>query len=260
MRVLGAFCTAAALMLGLCTASLASERTTIRFGTGTSYAPFYYLDRTNRSQGFEIDVARALCEHLNMRCEFIPDDWPSLIPGLLSHKFDALVASLSVTDARKKQIAFTVPYYRTAMAFLALSASPITDVSPQAMKGRKIGAQIGTNAARYLDDRYEGAGVEIRLYPTQDEAYLDLQSGDIDAVLGDKVGFMAWMQKHASKTCCRFVGEDVTDRNYVGDGIAFAVRKEDNTLRSDLNRAIGDILADGTYKRINDKYFPFSVY
>lgn len=260
MRTLGALCTTAALMLGLCTASLAAERTTIRFGTGVSYAPFYYFDMANRPQGFEIDIARALCKHLEMRCEFVPDDWPSLIPGLLSHKFDAVVASLSITAARKKQIAFTVPYYRTAMAFLALDKSPITDVSPQAMKGRRIGAQTGTTAARYLNDLYAPAGVEIRLYTTQDEAYLDMLNGDTDLVLGDKVGFMAWLQKHSSKTCCRFVGEDVTDPDYVGGGIAIGVRKEDDALRRDLNRAIGDILADGTYKRINDKYFPFSVY
>jgi len=176
------------------------------------------------------------------------------IPALLAGKVDAIVASMSITEERKKKVAFTDRYYRTPMQFVAPSGSTVTDVSPAAMKGKIIGAQSSTTGATYLEETYKDS--EVKLYATQDEANADLAAGRLDFGLADKFVLYEWLKTDAGK-CCKFVGPDLMDVNPDGQGIA--VRKEDTALLADLNKALAAIKADGTYKTINQKYFPFSI-
>ena len=245
---------AAAAVLALTAATAQAE--TVRIGTEGAYPPFNSVDSSGQLVGFDIDIAKALCEKMKVECTFVAQDWDGIIPALLAKKFDAIVASMSITDERKEKVAFTAPYYQTPGSFIAPKDTKITDISPAALKGKTIGTQSSTTAAVYLEEKYKDS--EIKLYPTQDEANADLAAGRLDGILADKFVLYEWLEKSSDGKCCTFVGPDLKDVNPQGTGIA--VRKEDNALREKINAAIKEIVADGTYKKINAKYFPFDIY
>ncbi len=254
MKLKSLVITAAALMLGAGVAQADIKK--VRIGTEGAYPPFNSVDSSGQLVGFDIDIAKAMCEKMKVECTFVAQDWDGIIPALLSKKFDAIVASMSITDERKEKVAFTIPYYQTPGNFVAPKDTKLTDISPAGLKGKSIGAQSSTTGSVYLEDKYKGS--EIKLYQTQDEANADLAAGRLDAVLADKFVLYEWLEKTDAGKCCKFVGPDLADVNPQGTGIA--LRKEDNELREMFNKAIKEIVADGTYKKINAKYFPFDIY
>ena len=237
--------------------AMAKEWKTVRIGTEGAYPPFNYFDSARQLQGFDIDIAKALCDKMKVKCVFVAQDWDGIIPGLLAKKYDAIVASMSITEERKKKVDFTDPYYRSPAIFVAPRDTDITDVSPKGMKGRTIGAQSSTIHANYLEDNYKDS--TIKLYKTQDEVNADLAAGRLDAQLADKLVLFEWL-KTKDGQCCKFIGKDITDPKWFGIGAGIAIRKEDQDLKAMFNKALKEILADGTYARINKKYFPFSIY
>ncbi|MGE0230727.1 MAG: ABC transporter substrate-binding protein [Flavobacteriaceae bacterium] len=240
----------AAALVG--SAAQAKDWSKIRIGTEGAYPPFNYFDSNNQLQGFDIDIAKALCEEMKAECTFVAQDWDGIIPALLANKYDAIVASMSITDERKQQVDFTDKYYTNALNFVAVKGAP-PQVTPEALAGKTLGAQSSTVSANVLEDKYKGA--TIRLYPTQDEAYADLAAKRLDAVLADTGPTSLWL-KTDDGNCCAFLGEPVVK----DDEIGIAVRKEDTELKEAFNKALAAIIENGTYKKVNEKYFPFSIY
>lgn len=222
----------------------------IRIGTEGAYPPFNMVDAKGQVTGFDIDIAKALCAELKAECQIITQDWDGIIPALNGKKFDAIVASMSITDERKQAVDFTDPYYTNKLQFIAPKTSKF---APNKLKGLVLGAQRATISGTWLEEHVKDA--EIKLYDTQDNAYLDLASGRLDAILADKFVNWEWLKSDAGKEF-EFKGEPV----YNDDKIAIAVRKGDDALRQKLNGALKTIVANGTYKKINDKYFPFNIY
>lgn len=233
--------------------------TELRLGVSGNYPPFTSIDENHRFKGFEIDIALALCKRMNVTCEFVKLEWRDMIPGVVAGSIDAIFASMSITEERKKQIAFSNRYYQTPASIVARKALNLRDASPAGMKGRVVGVQMGTLHEDYLQDVYLPAGTVPKVYATQSEAQFDLARGLIDAIMVDKLGAYAWLATNQGK-CCAYAGKDLDDVRYVGEGVGVGLRKEDGELRDMINNAIDEIIADGTYKKINDKYFPFSVY
>jgi polar amino acid transport system substrate-binding protein len=246
---------AALLVLG---AGAAAAQETLRLGTEGAYPPFNFTDASGKVTGFDVDIGLALCEKMGVECEVVAQDWDGIIPGLLAKKYDFIIASMFITDERKKQVSFTDPYYVAAMTHAAPKDSGITEFTDEAMAGKVIGAQSGTTQANYVQQVYPSA--DIRLYPTQDEVNLDLASGRLDLQVGDMLPLLEWVNNTEDGACCELIGEPITDPKFVGEGVGIAVRQEDNELREKLNAALKEIRADGTYKAINDKYFPLDVY
>jgi polar amino acid transport system substrate-binding protein len=238
-------------------AATASAEMKIRIGTEGAYPPFNFKDASGELKGFDIDIAKALCAEMKAECTFVAQDWDGIIPALLAKKYDAIVASMSITEERKKKVAFTDKYYSTPAKFIVDKKSGISDVSVAAMKGKTIGAQGSTIHSNFLEDLYKGS--TIKLYKTQDEANADLASGRLDAVLADSAVLLEWLKKKEG-SCCTFTGPGFNDPKYFGVGAGIAVRKGEGELVAAFNKAIAAILKNGTYKKINDKYFPFSVY
>ncbi|NFV79210.1 ABC transporter substrate-binding protein [Magnetospirillum aberrantis] len=222
----------------------------IRFGTEGAYPPFNQIDASGKLTGFDVDIANALCVQLKAECTIVTQDWDGIIPALNGKKFDALVASMSITPERQQAVDFTDPYYTNKLQFVAAKGS---DFSPVKLKGLVLGAQRATIAGTWLEEHVKDA--EIKLYDTQDNAYLDLSSGRLDAILADKFVNWDWLKSDGGKDF-EFKGEPVFDN----DKVAIAVRKGDDALRQKLNGALKAIVANGTYKKINDKYFPFNIY
>ena len=221
----------------------------VRIGTEGAYPPFNMIDKNGKPAGFDVDIAGALCEKMGADCTFVTQDWDGIIPGLLARKYDAIVASMSITDERKKAVDFTDRYYSNSLRFIAKKGSGI---DPNKLKGKSIGAQRATIAANYAEGVKEA---NAKLYDTQENAYLDLSSGRIDLLVTDMLPGYDWLQSEQGKGF-EFIGENID----IDDKIGIAVRKGDDKLRKSLNKAIAAIIADGTYAKINAKYFPFSIY
>ncbi|WP_245594995.1 ABC transporter substrate-binding protein [Gemmobacter nectariphilus] len=246
---------AGALAIGLAAPANAEK---LVIGTEGAYPPFNFVQTDGTIAGFDVDIGLALCKQIGAECTVVAQDWDGIIPGLLAKKYDMIIASMFITEERKKQVDFSAPYYKAAMTHVVPKDSAITEFTPEALKGKVIGAQSGTTQAEYIQATYPDA--DIRLYPTQDEVNLDLASGRIDLQGGDMLPMLDWTTKSADGACCKLAGEPITDPKFVGEGVGIAVRKEDGDLRERLNKALDEIRANGTYKTINDKYFPIDVY
>ncbi len=244
------FCTALTLMLP---ASTARADEPLRVATEGFYSPFNYFDEDGALAGFDIDIARALCAQMQVACELVAQGWEALIPGLLAGDYDAIIASMSITEDRKKQVAFSDPYYSNALSFVGEAASGLKP-EKRSLAGKAVGTQAATISADYLANHWSDV-VRIELYGTQEDAFRGLANGAVDLVMGDLYASYAWLQTEAGKDF-RFIGDPID----IDDRIAIAVRQEDETLRRRLNAALAAILADGTYTEINLRYFQFDIY
>ncbi len=242
---------AMAAALVLATPALAADK--LRIGTEGAYPPFNQIDASGNVVGFDVEIAKALCVKMQAECEIVTSDWDGIIPALNARKFDFIAASMSITDERKQAVDFSDPYYTNKLQFIAPKSVDFkTDEA--SLDGKVIGAQRATIAGTWLEDNL-GDVVQVKLYDTQENAYLDLAAGRVDGVLADKLVNWEWLKSDAGKDF-EFKGEPVYD----DDKIGLAVRKGDDALRDKLNAALKAIVEDGTYKQINDKYFPFSIY
>ncbi len=257
MRIAIHLAAAALAVAGLTGAAMASDWTKVRIGTEGAYPPFNFVDTNGELQGFDVDIAKALCAEMKVECEFVAQDWDGIIPALLANKYDAIIASMSITAERKEKVDFTGKYYSTPPALIAPKDTALSATDPASLSGKTIGAQSATTHATFLEDTYTDS--TIKLYTTQDEANLDLASGRLDAVMADSVVLGEWL-KTDDGGCCIMVGAVENDPRYFGEGAGIAVRKGEDDLREMFNTAIQAIIANGTYKEINDKYFEFSVY
>ncbi|ANC00621.1 MULTISPECIES: ABC transporter substrate-binding protein [Pseudomonas] len=250
MQTYKKFLLAAAATLVMSANALAAEK--LRMGIEAAYPPFNNKDASGNVVGFDKDIGDALCAKMKVECSVVTSDWDGIIPALNAKKFDFLVSSLSITDERKQAVDFTDPYYSNKLQFIApKNADFKTDKA--SLKGKTIGTQRATLAGTWLEDHY-GSDVDVKLYDTQENAYLDLIAGRIDGILADKYVQYEWLKSKDGQNY-EFKGDPVEE----SDKIGIAVRKGD-PLREKLNAALKEIIADGTYKKINDKYFPFSIY
>jgi lysine-arginine-ornithine-binding protein len=228
----------------------------IKIATEGVYPPFNYMEG-GKLTGFDVDIANALCAKAKLDCEIVTQDWDGMIPGLLAGKYNAIVASMAITDERKQKVNFSAPYYNTPAKFMASKEAAIKDVSPAALAGKIVGVQGSTSQSKLLEEKYPG--VEVKTYTAVDDASADLAAGRVDVVFSDKVLLDAWLKKSSEGACCELVGEDVRDPA-LGAGKGVAVGKENPELLAKFDQALKEILSDGTYKAINDKYFTFSIY
>ncbi len=250
---------AAASALYLATAGMAAaqEMKKIRIGTEGAYPPFNEMTAAGELVGFDIDIAKALCEKMEAECEFVTQDWNGIIPALQAGKYDAIIASMSITDERKQQVDFSGKYYNTPPAIAVSKDSPLTEATPETMDGVTLGAQQATTHSNYAEAKLPG--VELKLYPSAEEYKLDLQSGRIDAAIDDVVVLSQWIETPEG-ACCKILGTLTPDPVINGEGAGIAVRKGDDELREAFNKAIDEIRADGTYDTISKKYFDFDVW
>ncbi|NRN28567.1 arginine ABC transporter substrate-binding protein [Photorhabdus heterorhabditis] len=237
-----------ATLLGTVTLSAtATEKETIRFATEATYPPFEFIDANNKIQGFDIDLANALCTKINATCTFTNQSFDSLIPSLKFRRFDALAAGIDITPERQKQVDFTDTYYDNSATFISVKGK-ISSIAN--LKGKQVGIQNGTTHQKYLMEQQQ----EIKTVPydSYQNAILDLKSGRLDAVFGDTAVVNEWLKKNENLVT---VGDKVTDPNYFGIGLGLAVRKGNKALQEKLNKALTDIKQDGTYDIIYKKWF-----
>jgi arginine/ornithine transport system substrate-binding protein len=236
----------------------AQEKEKLRIGVEGAYPPFSSVTPEGELVGFDIDIAKALCDEMQVECTLVQQDWDGIIPALLARKYDAIVASMSITEERKQKVDFTKKYYQTPIRFVAKKDAGI-EISKDGLTGKKIAVQRATTHDSFLTDNY-GDVVEIVRYGTLDEAKLDLVAGRVDLLFADSIALSEGLLKTPEGADFELVGPAFSDPKWFGEGAGIAVRKGDTELKEKLNLAIDEIRANGTWDRIAEKYFDFDVY
>jgi ABC-type amino acid transport substrate-binding protein len=228
----------------------------ITIATEGAFPPFNYLDRKGLPAGFEMELAQEACQRIKAECEFVALKWDQLIPGLLDKKFDIIMSSMEVTRERRQRMGLSRRYYLSPGAFIAPKGAPY-DGPPSLLRNKRIGIVRDSMHADWADKSFRRSA-QLKRYASIQEALAGLANDEVDAVFGDKARLWLWSQKPEGK-CCELVGQDIKDTQTLGVGVAAGLRKEDAKLREALNKAFGEMVADGTYKKINEKYFPFAL-
>ena len=248
---------AAMLMLAACSNSTAPEESavaddsatdapiSVKIATESSYKPFSYTDADGKLIGYEVELVDALCAQMQAECELISQDWDGLIPGLNAQKFDAIIAGMSITSERLDFFVFTDPYFYTGIILIGKKGDNITVAD---LDGQPVASQRSTVSSQYLQDEYPNA--DIKLYDTQDNAYLDLTSGRVRAMMSDKVTGIDWLKTEAG-TDYEVKGEEISTDE---DAMGIAFRKGD-PLVGKFNTALAELKANGTYDQITGSYF-----
>jgi ABC-type amino acid transport substrate-binding protein len=225
----------------------------LRIGTNGHYPPFSFYNGDGRLTGFEVDLGNQLCDIIDASCQWEAMSFRELIPALLEGRIDAIMGSVAITAERRKRIAFSAKYYSTPIRFIAERNLTLT-IDPARLAGLRIGAAIDTTHADYLA-RHFSAAVGPTLYTAQQELLSALIDGQLDVVLGD--GLALWHFLNTPQGAAfTWVGNPI----YVDEGIGVAVRPNARELLDRFNGAIDKVLKNGTYLRINTRYFPFPVY
>ncbi|MDP3817050.1 transporter substrate-binding domain-containing protein [Pseudomonas sp.] len=244
------------MIFGSCVSAQAQSGV-VRIATEGAYPPYNFVNPDGSLGGFDVDIANALCTEMKVQCKLVKQDWDGIIPGLLAKKYDAIVASMAITPERQQKVAFSDKY--EGGYSMLFGSKGLTDSSPAAMQGKVIAVQKGSIQENFAKDHYEKAGISLHRYPDTQTAMMDLTAGRVDAVVLE-VGIVYEATKDASLADYHGFGEKFQDPKYFGTGSGIAVRKQDQVLLGQFNQALKTILANGTYKQINDKYFPYNQY
>lgn len=229
---------------------------TLRVAVEGADPPFNFIDKDGNLAGFDVDLARALCAHLQMRCELMQQNWDGMIPGLLLGKYDAIVSSMAITEARRHVMSFTDPYYAPLPTrFVARKGSDLMATAKD-LAGKRAGVQRATIQERLLRAHFPKA-VPV-LYDSEGAAEQDLVAGNVDLIVADASAIARFLGTDQGRDF-EVVGPPVVDPAVSGTGAGIALRQEDGDLLVALNQALAAIRADGTYKKLNAKYFAFDI-
>lgn len=229
---------------------------TLRIGVEGAYAPFSMKEADGTLSGFDIDIALALCAQLERDCELVEQEWDGMIPALIANKYDAIVASMSITEDRRKRVDFTEKYYFTPSRFIAKEGATI-ELTREGTAGVKIGVLRGTTLQCYVEKHFPDA--DLKLYNTQEDVFADLVAGRLDLQLNNTLQAMDGFLNTDQGQGFAFLGPNLDDVECLGEGTGIAVRKGD-ALADELSTAILAIRENGVYQSINDKYFTVDIY
>lgn len=229
------------------TDSASTDDNVLRIATEGAYAPFNYTNADGTLGGFDIEIANAICADMQVTCEIMAQDWDGIIPGLKAGKYDAIVAAMSVTPERAQQVAFTDPYFSNALVFLAKKDSTFDPAKVTDINAHSIAAQRSTISSQWLENTYPKA--DMKLYDTLSNAFLDLGAGRVDAMISDKLPAIEWLSSTSGNNYV-LKGAEID----INDNFAIAVRPND-ALQAKINASLSNIKANGTYDKINQKYF-----
>ncbi|BBF87087.1 histidine ABC transporter, histidine-binding periplasmic protein precursor HisJ [Aquitalea magnusonii] len=231
----------------------------IRFGVDASYAPFESKAPNGQLVGFDIDLGNEICARLKAKCVWVENDFDGMIPALKAKKFDGVLSSMSINEARLKEINFSAKLFNTPTRMVAKAGSGLQPTAAS-LKGKRVGVEQGTIQEAYAKAHWAPGGVEVVPYQNQSLVLADLASGRLDASLQDAIQADEGFLKKPEGKGFAFAGGNLNDPKTLGTGAGIGLRKEDTDLKAAIDKAIAGMLKDGTYKKIEKKYFTFDVY
>ena len=230
----------------------------IRFVTDDEYPPFGYLGPDGALTGFNVDLARAVCDELKVACTVQARRWDALIEPLEAGQADAAIASLAITPQMRKRVDFSSPYYRTPARFVAKRGQEGAAPDPRVLAGRTIGVQQRTAHEAYLRAFFPKS--EIRSFESQAALRSALKRGEVETIFGDGVTMAIWLNGADAEGCCAFRGGPFTESRYFGEGVGVAVKKDNAPMRRIIDYALSRIADRGVYADLYLKYFPVGFY
>jgi polar amino acid transport system substrate-binding protein len=230
----------------------------IRFLTEFDYPPFNYAGPDGQPAGFNIDLARMICEEIKTTCTIQARRFDTLIEALNGNGGDAIIASLAATPEMRRRVDFSDPYYRTPARFISRKDVEVDDVRPADLEGRRVGVVAGTAHEAYLRALF--TEVELHAYPSADEARAALRRGEVDLLFGDGIALAFWLNGTDSAGCCVFRGGPFLESRFFGEGIGIAVRRGNDVLRQAFNWALFRLWESGKFTDLWLRYFPISPF
>jgi lysine-arginine-ornithine-binding protein len=246
-----ALCVALALAAG---GAYAKDWSTIRFGVDASYAPFESKAPDGKLVGFDIDLGNEICRRMKAKCVWVEQDFDGMIPALKAKKFDGVLSALTITPQREQQIAFSSKLFNTPTRLVAKQGSNLQPTIAS-LKGKSVGVEQGSIQETYAKENWAPKGINVVPYENQDQVYLDLQSGRLDAALQDEIQADLGFLKTPRGAGFAFAGPEIPT-----GAAAIGLRKDDADLKAEIDKTIAGMIQDGTYKKIESKYFDFDVY
>jgi len=249
----------AVLLFGSALNAQARDWAAIKFGVDPSYAPFESKAPDGKLVGFDIDLGNEICARLRAKCVWVENDFDGMIPALNARKFDGILSSMGVTPQRAEQVAFSSKLFNAPARLVAKTGSGLQP-TPESLKGKTVGVEQGSVEETYTKTYWEQKDVKVVPYQNQDQVYADLLSGRLDAALQDEVQADIGFLKTPRGASFEFAGRELVDPKILGDGTGIGMRKEDSDLKAKVDKAIADMIKDGTYKKLERKYFDFDIY
>jgi polar amino acid transport system substrate-binding protein len=228
----------------------------IRFMTEVDYPPFDYAGPDGNPTGFNVELARALCEELHVTCTVQMRRFDTLFDALNDNRGDAAIASISVTPDSRKRADFSDPYYRPVARFVVRHETRMDDVTPERIEGKKVAVVAGTAQEQYLRALFTEA--ELRPYRTAEAAREALRRREVDLLFGDGYSLAFWLNGTDSAGCCEFAGGPFVESRYFGEGIGVAVKRGNDTLRMAINWALFRLWEKGRFTDLWLRYFPIN--
>jgi polar amino acid transport system substrate-binding protein len=230
----------------------------IRFLTELDYPPFNYAGADGNPVGFNVDLARQLCDEIRANCTIQARRFELLLDALDDNRGDAVIASIAITPATRRRADFTDAYYRTPARFVARADSPIHDVLPELVEGKKIAVVAGTAHEAFLKEMFTAA--EVRSYANAEAARDALRNKDVDLLFGDGVTLAFWLNGSDSAGCCVFRGGPFLESRFFGEGVGIVVKRGNDLLRQALNWALFRDWEKGGFTDLWLRYFPISPF
>ncbi len=225
---------------------------------GKFVSPFNFTGPDGNPAGFNVDLARQLCEEIKVTCTIQMRRFETLLDAIASNRGDAIIASLAVTPQMRARLDFTDPYYRAPARFVSRRDAVMAEVRPEYLEGKKVGAVAGSSHEAYLKAMFTDA--ELHSYPNDDALRLALRRGEVDFIFGDAISLAFWINGTDSGECCAFSGGPFVESRYFGEGIGIAVRKGNDLLRQALNWALFRVWEKGRYTDLWLRYFSVSPF
>ena len=230
----------------------------IRFLTDVDYPPFDYAGQDGNPIGFNVNLARLICDEIKTACTIQARPFDTLLDALNDNKGDAVIASIAATAETRVRADFSDPYYRTPARFVARVDSPVGDVLPELVAGKKIAVVVGTAHEAYLREMFTQA--DVRPYASAEAARTALKYKQVDLLFGDGIALSFWINGTDSGGCCAFRGGPFLDSRFFGEGVGIAVKRGNDTLRQAFNWALFRQWEKGSYTDLWLRYFPISPF
>ena len=235
-----------------------SRVTLIRFATEVDYPPFNYAGADGNPTGFNVELARLICDELKIPCTIQMRRFDTLLTSLAENRADAVAASIAVTAKTRETADFSDPYYRPIARFAARRQAALNDIRVEQLDGKKIAVVTGTAHDEYARALFTEA--DIRRYPSAEAAREALKRGEVDLLFADAFELAFWLNGSDSANCCVFIGGPFTESRMFGEGVGIAVRRGNDTLRLAFNWALFRLWEKGKFAELWLRYFPVNPY
>lgn len=234
------------------------RRAALRFVTEADFPPFNYADEDGTLTGFNVDMARSICQELSAACDIQVRPWGELLPTLKRGEADAVIASHATTPRLVSEFDVSDRYYHTPARFVVRRGTAGLVITPEGLEGKRIAVVRGSAHEAYLRAFFTLSAIEA--HPNAEVARDAIVTGSADLLFDDGLGLVFWLNGLASKACCQFIGGAFIEPRFFSDGVGIVVNRDDGLLRNQLNIALKRLRDSGRQEELLLRYFPIRAY